>query len=967
MIRRLKLILLISCLSLAGILLSSTGANATHLRAGEITVQRLSCTSLSFRITITVYTNTGSAIKFGSGDLYFGDGSPVHHTPTRDNVLRPDLGPDVGTVSYSIDHTYSGPGKYVISYLEPNRNAGILNMFNSVETKFYIETVIIIDPIFGCNNSPRLLVPPIDKACTGAAWFHNPGAYDPDGDSLSFEMTIPKKEKDVVVDNYRDPHVKEFYDVAGLSYGEANEDGDGPPTFAIDSRTGTITWDAPGAAGEYNISFLIKEWRKIPQSGDWVQLGYVTRDMQIIVVDCLNKRPELAVPTDLCVEAGTLITQDIFGTDPDNDQVKIEVFSQLLTISPSSATYTPRPPVYQSTSSATQAKLSFQWQTTCEHVKSQAYQVVFKITDNPPQGKGAKLVQFKTWNIRVVGPAPKWTSANINLTNRSAVLKWENYVCSNAATMQIWRRVDQFNFDPPQCVTGIPAFMGYSKVGEVPINTSTFTDTNGGSGLAVGAAYCYRLVAKFPQPDGSESYVSKDICLPPILANAPIITHVTIDKTSNTAGQITVKWRSPFDVSKAQFPPPYSYEVSRAEGFSGDAKLVKVNPGLRIPDSTFVDTPINTESTVYNYRIKAYDANGVFVGTSSVASSVRLEAKSQTLKIELAWNANVPWSIRNQDYPRHLIYRGKANDTESQFVLIDSVNVNEKLLHYIDSGQYNNTPLKESDVYCYRILTRGTYGNPKIEAPLLNFSQKICAQPSDDEKPCQPELSIIAVDCSQYLLTSSCAPTTFSNTLTWNHPKDEACRADVRSYTVYIASVVGGEFTKYVTDVRDTFFIDTNLPSFARCYKIAAVDRSGNESDLSESFCFDNCPYYELPNVFTPNGDACNEKFSAYSDRTSVDENGNGPCGPVDLEDLRKKCARFVSGVHFKVYNRWGTEVYDYQSGGERNIYIDWDGRDPKGHELPTGVYYYIAYLTFDVVDPSRQNQEVKGWVHLIR
>lgn len=80
-------------------------ANATHLRAGEITMVRLSCTSLTFRITITVYTNTGSEIKFGDGVLDFGDGSQPHVTPTIDNTQRPDLGPAIGTVSYSIDHT----------------------------------------------------------------------------------------------------------------------------------------------------------------------------------------------------------------------------------------------------------------------------------------------------------------------------------------------------------------------------------------------------------------------------------------------------------------------------------------------------------------------------------------------------------------------------------------------------------------------------------------------------------------------------------------------------------------------------------------------------------------------------------------------------------------------------------------------------------------------------------------------
>ena len=962
-LRGLKFSLLVFSLAFTSLLLTPSTAEATHLRAGEITVRPIGCTNL-FEITITAYTNTGSQIKFGGGDLNFGDGS-VFKTPTVENTKRDDLGPDVGVVKFSINHTYGAPGRYVISYLEPNRNAGILNMFNSVDTKFYIETVMVIDPFLGCNDSPRLLVPPIDKACTGAAWYHNPGAYDPDGDSLSFQMTIPKKGKNVFVDNYRDPNVKEFYDVANIPYGTANEDHDGAPSFGIDAETGTITWDSPGAAGEYNISFLIKEWRKI--AGNWVQIGYVTRDMQIIVEDCRNKHPELEVPVDLCVEAGTLITQDIFGTDPDRDPVKIEVFSQLLSISPSSATYTPNPPVFQNTSSTVKGKLVFRWQTVCEHVKNQAYQVVFKITDNPPPGKGAKLVQFKTWNIRVVGPAPKWVSAQTNLANRSAELKWQSYVCSNASTMEVWRRVDKFNFTPSNCITGIPASLGYTKIAEVPIANTSYIDTNGGRGLAVGAAYCYRLVAHFPLPDGSESYVSQEICIPPILASAPVVTNVTVDKTNATAGQITVKWRSPFDVSKIQFPPPYKYEVSRAEGFSGATKLTKVHTGF-LSDSTFVDnTGLNTEATVYNYRITAYDNNSVFVGTSSVASSVRLETKSQARQIELSWSADVPWSIQTQTYPRHLIYRGSANQTESQFVLIDSVNVNEKRLHYIDSGQYNNTPLKETDIYCYRILTRGSYGNPRIAAPLLNYSQIICAQPSDKVAPCKPDLSIVAMDCDQYLLTAACAPSTFSNTVRWNRPADEACRSDVRSYTIYSSTEVGGEFQKYVTDVRDTFFIDTNLYSFARCYKISAVDRSGNESELSESFCFDNCPYYELPNVFTPNGDACNERFSAFSDRVSVDENGNGPCGSVDLDDLRKRCARFVLAVHFKVYNRWGKEVYDYESGGERSIYIDWDGRDSNGQELSAGVYYYIANVTFDVVDPAQRVQDIKGWVQVLK
>jgi hypothetical protein len=933
---------------------------ATHIRAGEITLRRVDCTSLTFIVTINMYTDTGSPIRFGDGELRFGDGTDPFITPELPNTFPPALNlPDlVGFVTFSKEHTFPGPGRYTISYIEANRNEGILNVGNSVNTTFYLETQIIIDPFLGCSNTPVLLVPPIDKGCTGVAFFHNPGAFDPDGDSISYEITIPKRDKNSDVSAYALPNAKPFYDRIGLNYGTANEAGNDEPVFEIDPVTGTITWDAPGAPGEYNIAFKIIEWREI--SGTWVQQGYVVRDMQIIIEDCNNERPELEVPDDLCVVAGETISFDVFGTDPDFDSLKIEAFSQIFSINPSPATFTPTPIRFQFTSSGIKARQTLTWNTRCNHVKDQPYQVTFKVTDN---GRPS-LVQFKTVNIRVVGPEPEWNPPAINVTTRSAQLSWKDYKCeANAVSMQIWRRVDATTFTP-DCVTGMPEFLGFSLIGTVGIGTNSFIDNNGGAGLAAGAKYCYRLVAVFPQPGGGESLVSQEVCLPPILADLPVITNVSVEVTSRTEGEVLVRWMPPFEADIVQFPPPYKYELHRAEGFSGNINLVPVFTGRR-NDTFFTDNQLNTQDLVYNYRVTAYDNNDVKVGESAVASTVRLETESKFQRIDLTWNADVPWTNNSQSFPLHDVFRGPENSTEAQLVFIDAVDVTQTGFNYINDG------LEETEEYCYRVRTRGTYGNPNIIAPLENFSQIICSTPNDNVPPCKPQFTMSGRDCEEFIESASCGDdNVYSNTLSWQRPLDLACRDDIRNYRILMANRLSAEFTE-IAVVSDTFFVHSNLPSFAACYKIIAVDRAGNESEASEVFCFDNCPYYELPNVFTPNGDQCNDLFSAFSDRVRavIGEGGIGPCGQDndDLTDLRQRCARFVLKVDFKVFNRWGKEVYSYTSGGERSIYIDWDGRGSDGRELTTGFYYYSADVSFDMVDPAKQNKTLKGWVHLVR
>jgi hypothetical protein len=922
------------------------------LRAADVKVEPVCGNPRTFRITVMAYLNTQSNTRFGTNSqVFFGDGGQVR-IPLTIATVRPDLGVNIAVATFVTTHTYATDGIYTVAYQERDRSSGILNIANSDDVPYTTFVTHVVNSKYSCNNYPVLTVPPLDRACFAVAFFHTPGAYDIDGDSLSYELTVPKSDVSTFA-NYTSPASSSFY----TNFNIGNEAKTGPPTFGIDPVTGLLTWDSPGAQGEYNIAFNIIEWRKDSLSGTYTRLSTTTRDMQILVEACDNIRPTLTVPVSVCVEAGTVIDESIFGTDGDNHRVKIEVFSEITDLEPDQlpASYSPNPPEF--VSSVPAAEVKFHWQTDCIHVRTQPYQVVFKITDDPPLGP--KLVNFQVWNITVVAPAPVWQETQLDLVKRSAVLQWQPYACANADKMQVWRKVDSYSYVPGLCEMGIPKFLGYTLVGEVPIGQTSFIDTNQGKGLVVGAKYCYRLVAYFNAPNNVASKVSAELCVGPIEADAPVITHVSVEKTDPEVGIHRISWRSPFNINTTQFPQPYEYEVYQADSFFGEAGIRKVG---RTNDTTFENRGLNTLEKVFNYRVVLYakPQNAVAfvpVDTSAVASSVHLVLTPGEQKFDLAWSDSVPWSNVVQSKPYHLIYRGKENDHPNQMILIDSVNVTENGFVYTDVGRFANEGIQDDQRYSYRVVTRGTYGNPQIQLQ-ENASQVLTSYPESDLLPCTQVLTLNRIECDDYLATQNCGQTFFTNRFSWQVTTRGGCRKNIVSYNVYAADTPESEFVKIASNITDTIFQDVGLPSFARCYRVSAVDVKGMESELSEASCNDNCPFYLLPNVFTPNGDGLNDTFSANFDRLLGGE--TIPTGPV-------RCPRFVRSVSVKICNRWGQEVFHFASENPETIVIDWNGKDMGGQELSNGVYYYTADIQFDVLDPLKQSQVIRGWVHLLR
>lgn len=92
------------------------------------------------------------------------------------------------------------------------------------------------------------------------------------------------------------------------------------------------------------------------------------------------------------------------------------------------------------------------------------------------------------------------------------------------------------------------------------------------------------------------------------------------------------------------------------------------------------------------------------------------------------------------------------------------------------------------------------------------------------------------------------------------------------------------------------------------------------------------CEVVSLPNVFTPNGDGYNDKFTL------------NPYGLVAYKMV--------------IFNRWGNNLREVSSneGG-------WDGKDRFGNEMTAGVYFFVAIVDYI----NKSSEELKGTIQLIK
>ena len=347
--------ILLSILTIAGLLMSAAESRASHMMGGQITLAPAG--GLTYVLTYTAYRDMVGIPIAQIANVQFVDsasGTTFTHDFSYDTANVVVLVPGVEQYTYSDTVTFPNAGDWYVSYEECCRNFAILNMTNAGGESHHFYTKVAID---SSNSTPVFLNPPIVLAQEGVPFYYNPLPFDIDGDSIAWTLSVPLSMSGTPVLGYVLPS------------------SDSLVPFNMDPITGEITF-LPNLAGNFQVSVRVAEFR------NGVQIGEISRDMQIIVVPCSNNPVNIILNSNINpvgnktyqVNPGSNVNMNVTIYDQDAQSITVDASGEPFLLSANAASYT-------ITNGVGNATFTFNWTPDASQARENPYLVGFRVTE----------------------------------------------------------------------------------------------------------------------------------------------------------------------------------------------------------------------------------------------------------------------------------------------------------------------------------------------------------------------------------------------------------------------------------------------------------------------------------------------------------------------------------------------------------------------------------------------------------
>lgn len=467
-------------------------AQSTHIMGGDLTYKHIKDSTYELKFLVYRDCNSGSAaidqsitywVYYKNSKKIYLNNRTVKLSPTGAQKVNPEApscvtpsGICIESGEYIDTVTLGGdPNGYIVTWYRHERNHAITNLRRCVATSnnSVCNSTLFCNSIrepFGMvwsaelpsykleNSSPQFLTVPVPYFCTGKVNSFNHVAFDPDGDSLYFDLVhpyspeqclsaIPTPSSTSSAEDFNTIYQQVVYQTG---YSVAKPFGPGTSNIVIDSETGEIRAQ-PNSSGNYVIAVRIREYRVDPVTHKSTYLGSIRRDLQFVAGSCPSNTPPQFTATgqsSYTVDPYDTLTFKVSGIDLTDTlflQKKGNIFGG------TGSTIKKPYAEFNDKKGYRTIDQTFTWVPTCDHITySSPHVFTISLSD-----QGCNTLQ-RTYSITVnkrppLAP-PKIRSLEVN-SNSSIKLSWNQL--SNVPFFKSINIYRSINSSTPQLITSI--------------------------------------------------------------------------------------------------------------------------------------------------------------------------------------------------------------------------------------------------------------------------------------------------------------------------------------------------------------------------------------------------------------------------------------------------------------------------------------------------------------------------------